>query len=236
MKKIKNVLFGIVTALCLTLIVCIATNNILTKETKVNAEETAGTITSDEVEKIVTDTIAKINENAGEENKYFAEKILPLIISSGSALVMGLGIFIPSIKKNNKYKQLQGLYTKQTKEVELLQTLLTSTDVTKIESAVNAVCEKTLTKVIEKSKIGKEEFAEIKTFLELFGAKIESIKRGAENAWAKCPSAVEALTQAPSSAVLTKTQLVNENLKEVIRENFGENSEKLISKAEAVSY
>lgn len=75
MKKIKNVLFGIVTALCLTLIACIVSNNVFIKATKVNAEETAETITSDELDKIVTDTIAKINENSGEENKYFSEKI-----------------------------------------------------------------------------------------------------------------------------------------------------------------
>lgn len=148
---------------------------------------------------------------------------------------MGLAVIIPAIKKNNKYKQLQGLYTRLIKENENLQTLLTSTDVTKIKDAMTELLGEKITEAMSKLKIGTEDFAEIKLALETLGAKLDAVKNGAANAWAGCPEAIAALTEAPDKAAMVALSVINQKLKQIIREKYGADGEKLICEAESLS-
>lgn len=199
------------------------------------SEEVPTEITDEELKDAAAETIAKINEYMGTANGYFANTILPLIISASGSLIMGLAVIIPAIKKNNKYKQLQGLYTRLIKENENLQTLLTSTDVTKIKDAMTELLGEKITEAMSKLKIGTEDFAEIKLALETLGAKLDAVKNGAANAWAGCPEAIAALTEAPDKAAMVALSVINQKLKQIIREKYGADGEKLICEAESLS-
>ena len=208
-------------------------------------EQTEQTETTDSEEKSELDKLkekiaeltAKLNEKTGGASDYFTTTILPLLISLGGGLITGLGVLVPFIKKNSKYKALLVAYNKVTEEldnkIESIQTILSSTDVTKIKQAMSDLCGEELTKVVEKLKIDSAEMAELKLSIKTVMAKLDSLIAGAMNAWAKSSDAVSKLTENPSETVLKDLMTAKDKLIAYIRTIKGEEADEIINQITA---
>ncbi len=178
----------------------------------------------------VAELISKVNTYLGDANGYFANTILPLIIGAGSALLTSLGALIPFLKTKAKYKAALASINNLEKQTEELQTLLTSTDITKIKEALQSLFSGELAKAVNNLKLDGAVYAEQKALLEIILAKLDAIINGAINAWSKSDGAVAALTAAPEHNVLNALEKENIQLKQYIREIKGAEAEEEIKK------
>ena len=86
---------------------------------------------------------------------------------------------------------------------------------------------------LEKFKLDSSVVADVKTELDTIAAKLDSFIKGATNAWASVPEAVNALTEAPEKIVLQQLENRKLSLENYIREIKGEEAEKIIAELEA---
>lgn len=172
-------------------------------------------------------------ESTGETtyiiSQFFEEKILPLIISAGSAFVMFIGAIVPAIKNAGKFKRLQGIYAATKAENEKFAELLKSTDIAKFKETIENLLTGDLKKKIAELGNFQPQFDEIYAKLELLFAQMQAMKEGALNAWAQSPAAVAALTSSPTESAVLKLVQHNKALEGYIKEQKGEEAEKIIA-------
>lgn len=188
-----------------------------------------------------TQTPADEEFEGGEEVEYivsqfFEEKILPFIISSGSALVMIIGALVPYIKKSGKYKRLQGIYTATKAENAKYAELLETVDFDKFKDAIETVLTTDLKRKIAELGNYEPQFEDIKTKMELLLAQMQAMKDGAMNAWAQSPAAVAALSVSPTESSVKKLIKQNTALEDYIKSVKGEEAEKIIAELKGEEY
>lgn len=178
----------------------------------------------------IAELTAKINSLTNAD--YFVKNILPLITGAGSAIIGFVLMLFPTIRNNNKYRQLQGFYTQIKDENETLKTLLTSTDIPSLKDAFKAVVKdeqlELVDKFIKETKINEKGLAGLETDLSVAIGKINALISAAQNVWAKSPEAMAALTEAPERGTLVAMQRENDKLKDYIRQTKGEEAEAII--------
>ena len=177
---------------------------------------------------------------SGEEDQFiisqfFEEKILPLIISAGSAFLMFLGAITPALKNSGKYKRLQGIYSatkaENAKYVELLQ----GTDIEKFKETIESILTDDLKKKIAELGNFEPKFDEMSAKMELLFAQMQSMKEGAINAWAQSPAAVAALTASPTESAVLKLVQQNKAFEGYIKEQKGDEAAKIIAELKGES-
>lgn len=178
----------------------------------------------------IAELTAKINSLTNAD--YFVKNILPLITGACTALLGFVLSVFPSIRNNNRYRQLQGFYTQIKDENEALKTLLTSTDIPSLKDAFKAVVKdeqvELVDKFIKETKINEKGLAGLETDLSVAIGKINALISAAQNVWAKSPEAMAALTEAPERGTLVAMQRENDKLKDYIRQTKGEEAEAII--------
>lgn len=131
------------------------------------------------------------------ESDYFTKNILPLVISAGSALLMGIGALLPYLKKNAKYKQLLGLYKGLQAKTDELTKAIQEGNPEKLKEVLSAALGTEFAKIIESLKIDKKTYAEIKAQIDTISAQLNALINGATNAWRGSESAVACLAASP---------------------------------------
>lgn len=173
------------------------------------------------------DITAKIKAILSESD-YFTKNILPLVISAGSALLMGIGALLPYLKKNAKYKQLLGLYKGLQAKTDELTKAIQEGDPDKLKEALTAALGTEFTKVLESLKIDKKTYAEIKAQIDTISAQLTALINGATNAWRGSESAVACLTATPTQSAVEKQAAEIKALEDYIRETKGDEADKVI--------
>lgn len=163
------------------------------------------------------------------EGDYFTKNILPLVISAGSALLMGIGALLPYLKKNAKYKQLLGLYKGLQAKTDDLTKAIQEGDPDKLKEALTAALGTEFTKVLESLKIDKKTYAEIKAQIDTISAQLTALINGATNAWRGSESAVACLAASPTQTVVEQQAAEIKALEDYIRETKGDEADKIIS-------
>ena len=173
-------------------------------------------------------------ESAGE---YFEQKILPWLISSIVALVLGVLTLLPTIKDKIKYRVLKEKYNVTCDERDNYKNQIGALSAGTLKNIVLEVVGETFNSEIipqlQKFKIDNSVVGDIKTELDTMNAKIDAFIKGATNAWATVPDAVSALTEAPEKVVLQQLENRKLALENYIREIKGEEAEKIIAELEA---
>lgn len=163
------------------------------------------------------------------ESDYFTKNILPLVISAGSALLMGVGALLPYLKKNAKYKQLLGLYKGLQAKTDELTKAIQEGDPDKLKEALTAALGTEFAKVLESLKIDKKTYAEIKAQIDTISAQLTALINGATNAWRGSESAVACLTATPTQSAVEKQAAEIKALEDYIRETKGDEADKVIT-------
>lgn len=174
------------------------------------------------------DITAKIKAILSESD-YFTKNILPLVISAGSALLMGIGALLPYLKKNAKYKQLLGLYKGLQAKTDELTKAIKEGDPDKLKEALTAALGTEFTKVLESLKIDKKTYAEIKAQIDTISAQLTALINGATNAWRGSETAVACLTATPTQSAVEKQAAEIKALEDYIRETKGDEADKVIT-------
>lgn len=174
------------------------------------------------------DITAKIKAILSESD-YFTKNILPLVISAGSALLMGIGALLPYLKKNAKYKQLLGLYKGLQAKTDELTKAIQEGDPDKLKEALTAALGTEFTKVLESLKIDKKTYAEIKAQIDTISAQLTALINGATNAWRGSETAVACLTATPTQSAVEKQAAEIKALEDYIRETKGDEADKVIT-------
>nr|DAN95854.1 MAG TPA: SMODS and SLOG-associating 2TM effector domain family 4 [Caudoviricetes sp.] len=174
------------------------------------------------------DITAKIKAILSESD-YFTKNILPLVISAGSALLMGIGALLPYLKKNAKYKQLLGLYKGLQAKTDELTKAIQEGDPDKLKEALTAALGTEFTKVLESLKIDKKTYAEIKAQIDTISAQLSALINGATNAWRGSETAVACLTATPTQSAVEKQAAEIKALEDYIRETKGDEADKVIT-------
>ena len=163
------------------------------------------------------------------ESDYFTKNILPLVISAGSALLMGIGALLPYLKKNAKYKQLLGLYKGLQAKTDELTKAIQDGDPEKLKEVLSAALGTEFAKIIESLKIDKKTYAEIKAQIDTISAQLNALINGATNAWRSSESAVACLAASPTQTVVEQQAAEIKALEDYIRETKGDEADKIIS-------
>lgn len=174
------------------------------------------------------DITAKIKAILSESD-YFTKNILPLVISAGSALLMGIGALLPYLKKNAKYKQLLGLYKGLQAKTDELTKAIQEGDPDKLKEALTAALGTKFAKILESLKIDKKTYAEIKAQIDTISAQLNALINGATNAWRSSESAVACLAASPTQTVVEQQAAEIKALEDYIRETKGDEADKIIS-------
>lgn len=185
---------------------------------------TDGEKTEDTNEDITSRIKAILNES-----DYFTKNILPLVISAGSALLMGIGALLPYLKKNAKYKQLLGLYKGLQAKTDELTKAIQDGNPEKLKEVLSAALGTEFAKVIESLKIDKKTYAEIKAQIDTISAQLNALINGATNAWRGSESAVACLAASPTQTVVEQQEAEIKALEDYIRETKGDEADKIIS-------
>lgn len=178
----------------------------------------------------VAELIGKVNTYIETSDGYFATTILPFLISFGSTLVLGLIVLIPYIRKSAKYKALLNVLKSQKEDIGRLETLISSTDVAKISEALNGLLEGELAKALDNVKVDDKVVAEFRLELKTILAKIDSLIKGAQNAWACSSEAVRELAKTPELSILEEDELKIQKLENYVKNTVGEAKLKEIEK------
>ena len=227
MKKFIKTLFLAICTMCLCVLtssVAFASESEPVEETQVVEVESAETIDENGLVDKIKDTVSGLLN----EDNYFNNNILPLIISAASTLLAGLTLLIPYLRNSGKYKQLQAIYTRLKAENDNLQTLLNSTDITTIKDALALMMTEELTKAVKELKIDSTAYANFETQLKVLSAQVQALINGATNAWAQSPSAVQCLTVSPTEEAVKRQALEIKALEDYIRETKGDEAEAII--------
>lgn len=163
------------------------------------------------------------------ESDYFTKNILPLVISAGSALLMGVGALLPYLKKNAKYKQLLGLYKGLQAKTDELTKAIQEGDPEKLKEVLTAALGTEFAKILESLKIDKKTYAEIKAQIDTISAQLNALINGATNAWRGSESAVACLAASPTQTVVEQQAAEIKALEDYIRETKGDEADKIIS-------
>lgn len=163
------------------------------------------------------------------ESDYFTKNILPLVISAGSALLMGVGALLPYLKKNAKYKQLLGLYKGLQAKTDELTKAIQEGDPEKLKEVLTAALGTEFSKVLESLKIDKKTYAEIKAQIDTISAQLTALINGATNAWRGSETAVACLTATPTQSAVEKQAAEIKALEDYIRETKGDEADKVIT-------
>lgn len=206
------------------------------------AEEQPAETTTETTESKLAEYEQKIGEYVAliqdyENENYFSNNILPVLIGLGSALLGGLAAVFPAIKKSVAFKQLQGAYAMLNKNYDELKKLLAETDITKIKEALSAGITDELKEFKEvvdgKIKDGygavldfKTEF---KTDLELLENKLTALTSAAQVVWHGSPEAVEALSKSATYETALQATAREKKLEAYIREQKGEEADAIIA-------
>ena len=185
---------------------------------------TDGEKTEDTNEDITSRIKAILNES-----DYFTKNILPLVISAGSALLMGIGALLPYLKKNAKYKQLLGLYKGLQAKTDELTKAIQEGDPEKLKEVLSAALGTEFAKILESLKIDKKTYAEIKAQIDTISAQLNALINGATNAWRGSESAVACLAASPTQTVVEQQEAEIKALEDYIRETKGDEADKIIS-------
>ena len=177
---------------------------------------------------------------SGEEDQFiisqfFEEKILPLIISAGSAFLMFLGAITPALKNSGKYKRLQGIYSATKAENAKYVELLLGTDIEKFKETVESILTDDLKKKIAELGNFEPKFDEMSAKMELLFAQMQAMKEGAINAWAQSPAAVAALTASPTESAVLRLVQQNKAFEGYIKEQKGDEAAKIIAELKGES-
>ncbi len=181
------------------------------------------------------DIPAEDDEETYIVSQLFEEKILPFLISAGSAFVMFIGAIVPAIKSSGKFKRLQGIYSATKAENAKYAELLQGTDLDKFKDTIENILTGDLKKKIAELGNFQPQFDEIYAKLELLFAQMQSMKEGALNAWAQSPAAVAALTASPTESAVLKLVQQNKALEGYIKDQKGEEAEKIIAELKGES-
>lgn len=185
---------------------------------------TDGEKTEDTNEDITSRIKAILNES-----DYFTKNILPLVISAGSALLMGIGALLPYLKKNAKYKQLLGLYKGLQAKTDELTKAIQEGNPEKLKEVLSAALGTEFAKIIESLKIDKKTYAEVKAQIDTISAQLNALINGATNAWRGSESAVACLAASPTQTVVEQQEAEIKALEDYIRETKGDEADKIIS-------
>lgn len=198
------------------------------KDTTQGGETAAGGENTEDPNKVSEDITSRIKAILNESD-YFTKNILPLVISAGSALLMGIGALLPYLKKNAKYKQLLGLYKGLQAKTDELTKAIQEGDPDKLKEALTAALGTEFTKVLESLKIDKKTYAEIKAQIDTISAQLTALINGATNAWRGSESAVACLTATPTQSAVEKQAAEIKALEDYIRETKGDEADKVIT-------
>ncbi len=195
--------------------------------------EVSEDLTSEEMEKIIAELLAKVNTLTGDDN-FFKNKILPYIIAGLTELfLVGLFFLTPFLKNKSRAKKLEGFAQALQGEKQNLTTLLSSTDAPAIQKALTETFGKYIDNMMEKFRAEYsgyvKMFASMKTTIETEYAQIKALVEAARQAWASKPEVVALLAESPEKSTLENQIAENEKLKNYIREVKGEEAEKIIS-------
>ena len=200
-------------------------------------EEPAEETDESELKDKLAVAIAKLNEYTGEDS-FFKNKVLPLIISNGSTLLLFGALFLRTyLKKKSKAEALETLAASLQNENANLNTLLSSTDVGKIKEALISLLDghidKLLGEVEEKIKGYMDGFLSIKTTVDTEYAQLKALAEAARLAWSSKPEVVELLAISPEKSTLENQAQVIEALKNIIYQCKGAEAENLIKEVGA---
>lgn len=232
---------------CLILIMCLL-STLFVGAVSVYAEEPDEIIAEEVISDVETEdndestlkeklalAIAKLNEYTGEDS-YFKNRILPFIISNISSLLVVLAFVLrPFLKKKSKADALEAMAATQQGQLENLNTLLSSTDPSKITETLNKLNLEFLndleSKLNETLKPYMDALSKIEATNETEYAQIKSIRDAARQAWAGRPEVVKILADAPEKSTLEVLSAKNLALANVIRELKGDEAEEIIKNA-----
>lgn len=202
-----------------------------TESSETGGDDTGASDTNTETDNKLAELIAKVNELTNED--YFTSTILPILTGAGTAIIAFLGTLAPFIKNKSKLKQLEAYAATLQKKSAEVETLLKSTNIEEIQNTLENLIGKDRVAVLDdfmkKNKIDVQQIAEVRTELGQLQASVDCLIKAAQNAWGKSTGATEALTQAPTKTMLVNLEAENAKLKNYIREQGGENTEKLIA-------
>lgn len=198
------------------------------KDATQGGETATGGDNTEDTNKVSEDITSRIKAILNESD-YFTKNILPLVISAGSALLMGIGALLPYLKKNAKYKQLLGLYKGLQAKTDELTKAIQEGDPDKLKEALTAALGTEFTKVLESLKIDKKTYAEIKAQIDTISAQLTALINGATNAWRGSESAVACLTATPTQSAVEKQAAEIKALEDYIRETKGDEADKVIT-------
>lgn len=188
-------------------------------------------LTEDTIAEKVAELVVKVNGLA--DSDFFAQKVLPFIISVGGALLTGLVILIPYIKKRTQFKVIQTAYSKLADETENLKKLLSSTDVGEIKDVIKSLFESELKELTNALKKDGSFYNETIALQKIIMTKLDNLTNGALNAWQSSKEAVKCLTNTAEMSTLASYEKVNSALKDYIKEIKGEEAEEIIKQLEA---
>ena len=169
-------------------------------------------------------------------SQFFEEKVLPLLISAGSAIVMFIGALVPYIKKSGKFKRLQGVYTATKAENAKYAELLASVDFEKFKEAIETVLTEDLKKKIAELGNYDGQFEDMKAKMEILLGQMQAMRDGAMNAWAQSPAAVAALSVSPTETAVRRLAKQNAAFENYIKAQKGEEAEEIIAELKGESH
>ena len=162
-------------------------------------------------------------------SEFFEEKILPALVSVGTTLIMGIPLLLPYITKSQKFKQLQGLYTKTVAENKNVQELLKCVDLENMQVILKKAVDEKLDGVLADIKDDNAAAKESVAMVKLLSAQVDALVKGATNAWAQSPAAVACLTASPTENTVKQLSAENQALQSYIRGQKGAEAEAVIA-------
>jgi len=196
------------------------------EETTLDTEEEKG------LKDALSVALAKVNELTSGDN-YFKDKILPLIISNASTLLLVFSLFLRKyLKKKSKADTMEAIAASLQEENSNLNTLLTSSDPQKIQEALSRLfdgkVEELLQRVQKEFNSHLELYASLKTTIETEYAQLKNLIEAARQAWSSKPEVVALLANAPEKSTLDMQAQIIEGLKQVIYSLKGEEAGEII--------
>lgn len=185
-------------------------------------------------EEVVGETVEETVENTFTTTEFFNEKVLPFIVSSGSAILSGLLLVAPYLKNAGQLKQVKALYVKIKEENDTLKSLLESTDVNEFKSALETILTEDLKKAIQNISLDNNALADLRAKYETLTEMMQALMNAATNVWAQSPAAVACLTNAPDAAALRTAYERVAALENYIRDEKGAEADKIIAEIEGV--
>lgn len=227
MKRLNKIL--IIVAV-LTIICCFFVSTMTITAFAEEPNETTEQTQEVEEDKTLTDKVAElvVKVNGLADNDFFAQKVLPFIISVGGALLTGLAVLIPYLKKRTQFKVIQTAYSKLVEETEDLKKLLSSTDVGEIKDVIKSLFDNELKELTNSIKKDGSFYNEAIAIEKTIMAKLDNLTNGALNAWQSSKEAVKCLTNNAEMTALASYEKINGALKDYIKEIKGEEADEII--------